>query len=190
MNKLVLVRHGQSMGNAWEGAYADDDMNFLTPMGIAQAEVAGWKLQYTGLKFANMVSSTLTRARQTMAIMAHVTGDWQRRFVLDRRFDERDMNPVYNAEQKKHVEYLHIQDVTEAYNETVLPLLDEGNVLLVTHHYTMEVLFPILGIEMPMLLVDGNMEPRIPNAVPYVLDMSTRELIVIDDFNKTPRIVV
>ena len=170
------------MGNAWEGAYADDAMNFLTPMGIAQAEIAGWKLQYTGLKFTNMISSNMTRARQTMAITAHITGDWQRSFLIDPNLNERDATPGYSNDRQLQEEHRHTVAVTEAFYR-IISLSQEGNLLVVSHHYTMEVLANILNIKVP-LTTEG--ETYFPNAIPFIFDTLDGSLIVLGDNTKTP----
>lgn len=182
MSKLVLVRHGQSMANAWEGAYKSDPMNFLTPMGIAQAEVAGWKLKYTGLKFAHMVSSDLTRARQTMAIIAHIINDWQREFINLPNFNERNENSDMSQRQLEFETLYHRETVKKAYDYYIPNMLNDGNVMLVSHHYTMEVLFKHL--ELPMPAVNGA--ARIPNSVPFIIDLETKEIIALNDATKTP----
>lgn len=182
MTKLVLIRHGQSMGNAWEGAYESDPMNFLTPMGIAQAEVAGWKLKYTGLKFSHMISSDMTRARQTMAIIAHIVDDWKRPFTLLQGMNERNENPNMTQVERVSEIISHRHKVISTYDTYMPRLLKSGNVMLVTHHYTMEALFSYLKLPVP----NCQGEVRIPNAVPYIIDMSTFKITALDDATKTP----
>jgi broad specificity phosphatase PhoE len=182
MNKLVLIRHGQSMGNAWDGAYESDPMNFLTPMGIAQAEVAGWKLKYTGLKFTHMVSSNLTRARQTMAIIAHIVDDWKRPFTIIEGFNERNENPKMDYRQLEFETLYHRETVKKTYDYFIPNLLKDGNVMLVSHHYTMEILFKHLELPMP----EVNGAARIPNSVPFIVDLETKEIVALNDATKTP----
>ena len=181
---LAFVRHGQSMGNAWDGAYKQDAMNFLTPMGVAQAEVAGWKLAYTQLRFDHMISSDMTRARQTMAIIAHITGDWQRDFIVEPKLDERNSDPNVNYYYERMV---HKRQVKNAWNNVILPALKTGNTLVVTHHYTMEELFELAGFA--NRLWSSEDVPRIPNAVAYIYDTQTKDLTILNDETKTPIMV-
>ena len=42
--KAILERHGESMGNVWGGAYADDKTNFLSLRGVKQAELSAYTI--------------------------------------------------------------------------------------------------------------------------------------------------
>ena len=71
--KFIFLRHGQSQGNA-EGRYQGQADYPLTELGIRQAQALAKKWESTGLEFDMVISSPLTRARQTAEIIAQRLG--------------------------------------------------------------------------------------------------------------------
>lgn len=62
---LILVRHGQyNMNNT-----TTDEERYLTPLGREQASLVGKRLKNSGIKFDSIVSSDMTRAKETTEIM-------------------------------------------------------------------------------------------------------------------------
>lgn len=152
-----MVRHGESMGNVWPGAYQDDRMNFLSLRGMKQAELAGIDLERRGLEFDHVITSGLTRARQTAAIIMQIMNDWQRQYESDDRLNELDF-------EGGEIQRDHTNRVVAAMAETVMPMLETGNVLCVTHHFTMQVIFDYLNIDRKHVIAEGAI---CPNAVPF-----------------------
>ena len=62
---LILVRHGQ-----YNLAGKDDSERTLTPMGIVQAGHTGKRLAELNLPLTYIISSTMSRAKQTAALIA------------------------------------------------------------------------------------------------------------------------
>ena len=63
---VYLIRHGQYDSD--EGA--DPDIGkALLPLGIAQARLVSARLQSLEVEFSSLLSSTMTRARQTAAVI-------------------------------------------------------------------------------------------------------------------------
>lgn len=183
---LVLVRHGQSMGNAWEEAYRNSEMNFLTELGQTQAKLAGLKLNQTGMRFDHMYCSGMLRARHTLAILAHTLDDWRREFLVDERFNEKiPTESIFAAGERETPENEHHDRVVEGYEIMILPSLKSGqNVLLVSHYYTMKVLFKHLGVRLDKLWGSAD---HIPNAVPFIWDLDQPErMIVLNDETRVP----
>ncbi|RUS85620.1 hypothetical protein EGW08_006632 [Elysia chlorotica] len=74
---LILIRHGQYFDNA-----TADKERFLTTLGRSQAEMTGKRLKELNLPYSSLISSTMTRAKETAAIinkslpqLAHVMDD-------------------------------------------------------------------------------------------------------------------
>lgn len=66
---VVLLRHGQSVGNA--AGYYQGQADFpLNDTGIEQARALGQRWKKEGRRFDRIISSPLTRARQTAEIVA------------------------------------------------------------------------------------------------------------------------
>lgn len=186
MSKLVLVRNGQSMGNVWGQAYENAAMNFLTKRGTLEAELAGMKLAETGIVFRHMYVSEITRARHTLAIIAHATRDWQREFVVHPGLNER-IDPEYIHDQNDRISqpFEHKKAVESVLKKEIIPSLDDGHVLVVSHYHTMEVLFRALGVRLDRLWGVGH---HIPNAVPFIWDPDEPDrMVVLNDETRIPR---
>lgn len=163
MAKLILVRHGESRGNAWSGANRNDRTNFLSSKGRRQAEIAGLELceDFTG--FDTVISSEMTRACETMVtIMSQFGGKACRReYITDKR-----LNECRNIE----AEPVHREGVWTTMEKVIMPALKEGNVLCVTHYFTMQRIFDFLEIDRSQIWCDGK---HIPNACPFVYNTAT-----------------
>ena len=174
------------MGNAWNPAYKNPMMNFLTELGEIQAKMAGIKLKQTGLKFDTMITSELTRSRHTLSIIAHTVQDWQREFIVDGRFNERasaDMTkgPLERESTKEE----HFGKVEDGLHHLVLPHLEKQNILLVSHYYTMQAIFKVLGVNRSRMWGHGD---HIPNSIPYIWDPREPEkMLVLNDETRVPK---
>ena len=73
MNYLVLLRHGQSTWNKANKFTGFHDVD-LTDDGIAEAKSAGEKLKAKGIDFAQVYTSTLTRANRTARLALEAAG--------------------------------------------------------------------------------------------------------------------
>lgn len=71
--KLMLVRHGQSVGNT-EGRMEGVSSTGLTPLGIQQAQQLGQHLSATGWHPTHLYCSSLQRATATLAALANGLG--------------------------------------------------------------------------------------------------------------------
>jgi broad specificity phosphatase PhoE len=160
------------MGNVWPEAYEDDTCNFLSPLGVKQAEIAAILIErQPDVILSTVACSALTRARHTLTTMLQQMGDWQRRpdvyKGLNERFPEADA-----AEHKKRV---------EAAFEQFMASWTEGDALLVTHYYTMQVIFEWLGFDLQDILEDGW---QIPNASVFVYDLDSETLELLDAYDQ------
>ena len=157
MSNLVLVRHGESRGNAWSEANRDDRTNFLSQKGRKQAEIAGMELALDFFGFTTVISSKMTRSCETMVTIMSQFGDkHQRDYITDKRFNEC---------RNKDAEQDHKVGVYSAMTEIVAPALLEGDVLCVTHYFTMQRIFDFIKINRGQFWCEGK---HIPNAMPFV----------------------
>lgn len=168
MAKLVLVRHGESRGNVWSEVNHDDRTNFLSMKGRKQAEIAGMDLAEDQFYFSAVISSAMTRARETMVtIMSEFPADEHvRDYIIDERLNE--CRSRSEAEEHQGL-------VTAAMNDVVMPELLHGDVLCVTHYFTMQAIFNYLEKAQPPfnrrnIWCEGR---NIPNAMPFVYNQAT-----------------
>lgn len=178
----VFLRHGESIGNVWGGAYRDDMTNFLSLRGIKQAELSAYTIKEllgNGDSFDAVITSELTRSRQTAVISMQTLGDWKRSYTLDDRLNEWCSNtpdvpgiPWYDHEPSEDF-WSRINDF---YMHVLVPMNDLPiNVFVVSHYYVMQALFELirkdLGLENTVGEdIDPNNEGDIPNAIPFFYD--------------------
>lgn len=169
MSDLVLVRHGESMGNVWSNAYADDRLNFLSLKGMKQAEMAGIDLHRADYEFAHVITSNLTRAMQTAVIIMQTMDDWKRHYEVVPGLNE--LNQQDHAYNQEEVFHDFVNRVDEAWEDQVQPLLDDGHVMCVCHHHVVQALIDILGVDRSRLPNNGTVTP---NAMPIIWNMNDR----------------
>lgn len=181
--KIVFLRHGESMGNVWGGAYADDATNFLSLKGVKQAEIASYDIHDHMPNIDIVYMSELTRARQTAITVMQSMGDWRRRYEVDGRLNEWCWDAKPTEEWYKHeMSTLFWERVNNFYQECILPRWDEDiNVLVTSHYYTMFALFQLIRQDLSLdhkayTMLDPNSHGDIPNSVPFHFDTSTGEL--------------
>lgn len=169
MGKLYLVRHGESIGNVWEGAYTDDSCNFLSPYGVKQAQLCGEYFKRRGIKFGKIVSSNKTRARHTTSIILHEMDDWQRTWNVNPDFDEL-ISLAYRLEE-----------CIEAFRKELSNWNKEDNLLIVSHYFVMQHMLKELDVDVSSLYGQGKI---IYNAVPYRWDpLEPKKIEMIDLFS-------
>ena len=165
MSKLVLVRHGESRGNVWSEANKDDRTNFLSAKGRLQAEIAGIDLATDDFDFNAVISSSMTRALETtVTIMSAFNADDHiRDYIIENGLREC---------RRKSVADEHSKGVFRTMHKIVMPALEKGDVLCVTHYHTMQAIFDYLEQSHPPfnrrnIWCDGKC---IPNAMPFIYD--------------------
>lgn len=179
--RIIFLRHGESMGNVWEGAYNNENANFLTIRGVKQAEIAAYEVDHLckryGLRIDEVVSSEAIRATQTATTVMQTLGDWKRHYVQDSRLNEWG----YGLGPNEFPHGLEPQDdfkakVNQWYDENIVPNLKSDMTFLVTSHfYTMSAFFERLDLDMGIKAapVDINSYEEgytIPNSVPFFYD--------------------
>lgn len=165
MGKLYLIRHGESIGNVWEEAYRNDACNFLSPYGVQQAQLSGAYLKRRGITFDRVISSNLTRARQTASVILHEMGDWQRSWEIVPEFNEL-------------VGTGRAPECLAAFKKLLTEWNGEGNLMVVTHYHVMENFFEALDVDLSTLHGQGKI---IYNAVPYRWDPANPKRIEMID---------
>ena len=125
--KLVLIRHGESMGQIHSDHYQDDDTNFLSQFGVQQSVHCGKVLHSGGYKFPHVFCSSMTRARHTCLMILQSMGELDRRpDMISEQIKERGNNELDSSVEDRMVEFYHTH---------VSDLLMHDNVMLVSHYH-------------------------------------------------------
>ena len=173
--KLVMVRHGESMGNVDPTAYKDDNRNFLSPHGEIQAQLCGSFLRKNNHTFDRVISSNLTRARQTtLILLRYLAPDAAHHWENQPRYNELFGNALLDEAGPRAQIAQGIQEI----------IAGTGSVLLVSHYYVMQEIFNALPVLPRNIASHGG--KHVPNAVPFVWDSSDRDHVrMIDVTNHT-----
>lgn len=171
-NKLVLVRHGRSIGQNWTNAYRDDDINFLCEEGVDQVRQCAEMLATKNIDMNTWFCSELTRARQTLMILKEKLG------VLD---SETTFSPSLNEKEVLLVsgERLHFEDINvftkrvlDYFNQSIIPKLMTGDVILVAHYYVIQAIMKkhLYSHNIVQSLYNDINEIDVKNAYPYIFN--------------------
>ena len=181
LKRLVLLRHGQSLGNVWEHFYNNDHTNFLSLTGIMQSLKAGEFLNSLCIDFDKVISSEMNRARLTASIVSQMMGDHLRRdehIIIDGRLNERgwEHKPIEQPDKtwdQMESKEEHWERVKSYIDDELRPLLGKENILVVSHGITMNVLLAELCPD----FIDLDYEKHVENAIPYFLQYNNGELV-------------
>ena len=179
--KLILIRHGESMGNIWDDAYKDENTNFLTLRGVKQSELAAYDIRRLceshDTSVDEVITTEATRARHTATTIMQALGDWKRHYIQDERLNEWGLLiPPEDYWEKREPQDAFRLKVNDWYDETIVGISHTNLcVLIVSHYYTMSVLFERFRIELGLIegsydLDDHKVGPMIPNAIPFYYD--------------------
>ena len=154
---LVLVRHGQSEFN-FKNLYTGRCDPELTPQGIAEARAAGRKLGESGYRFDIAFTSEFRRARHTLELILAELGQRELTVITDGALNERDYGALTGLSRQEATDRFgktrlrawrktldaappggeSIREmasrVSAFYARTILPLILQGNRILVTAH--------------------------------------------------------
>ena len=156
-NKLVLVRHGQSIWNEKNLFTGWKDIG-LTKKGINEAEIVGKQIKRIGTKFDAMYTSSLVRAQKTGEIILECISQKEIEIISDQSLNERNYGELtgLNKDQaKKDFGESQVQIWRRSYDipppngeslkdtyervvpyfiKTILPRLLRGENILITAH--------------------------------------------------------
>mgnify|MGYP001402160610 FL=1 len=156
-NKLVLVRHGQSIWNEKNLFTGWKDIG-LTKKGINEAESVGEQIKRIGTKFEAMYTSSLVRAQKTGEIILECISQKEIEIISDQSLNERNYGELtgLNKDQaKKDFGESQVQIWRRSYDipppngeslkdtyervvpyfiKTILPRLLRGENILITAH--------------------------------------------------------
>lgn len=163
--KLYLVRHGESMGNAWPEAYKSDAKNFLSPYGLHQAQLTGAYFKKMNMRFTTVVSSDKTRARHTMITILQEMDDWQRSWKV-----VEGLNELHDPNESPERVYKSMEKIFEDWVE--------GNLLIVSHYHVMRAIFHWLGVSEKN--IDSYGGRHIGNAQPFVYEPGIDRIKLLD----------
>ena len=203
MNKLVLLRHGQSQWNLENRFTGWKDIP-LTEKGINEANNAGLLLKKNNIKIDKIFSSVLERANKTAEIAirsSEIENLYKNEMLIyekDQRLNERDygdlvgLNKAETAE-KFGKEQVHIwrrsydvpppngeslKDVVDRvspyFTETIQPLINDGkNILIAAHGNSLRAIMITIGLYKP----EEISSIEIPTGSPLCLDYENSKLI-------------
>tara|TARA_B100000575_G_C23090108_1_gene628442 strand:+ start:856 stop:1485 length:630 start_codon:yes stop_codon:yes gene_type:complete len=195
MNKLVLLRHGQSQWNLENKFTGWKDVP-LTAQGINEAKNAGLLIKKHKIKFDNIFSSNLERANKTAEIaikeaeMSELIVDNKLVYVRDENLNERDYGDLVGLNKSETAkkfgkEQVHIwrrsydtrppngeslKDVVERvspfFTSEIQPLLLKNkNILITAHGNSLRAIMIKVGLYKP----DQISTIEIPTGSPFCL---------------------
>ncbi len=196
MNKLVLLRHGQSQWNLENRFTGWKDVP-LTEKGIEEAKNAGQLIKKNNIKFDKIFSSVLQRANKTAEIamkeaeMKHLFNNNQLNYTKDQSLNERDYGDLVGLNKAETAdkfgkEQVHIwrrsydisppngeslkdvvNRVSPYFESNISPLIvDEKNVLIAAHGNSLRAIMIKVGLHMP----EEISSIELPTGSPLCLD--------------------
>ena len=196
MNKLVLLRHGQSQWN-FENRFTGWKDVPLTEKGIEEAKNAGQLIKKNNIKFDKIFSSVLQRANKTAEIamkeaeMKHLFNNNQLNYTKDQSLNERDYGDLVGLNKAETAdkfgkEQVHIwrrsYDISPPNGESlkdvvnrvspyfelnISPLIvDEKNILIAAHGNSLRAIMIKVGLHKP----EEISSIELPTGSPLCLD--------------------
>ncbi len=196
MNKLVLLRHGQSQWNLENRFTGWKDVP-LTEKGIEEAKNAGQLIKKNNIKFDKIFSSVLQRANKTAEIamkeaeMKHLFNNNQLNYTTDQSLNERDYGDLVGLNKAETAdkfgkEQVHIwrrsydisppngeslkdvvNRVSPYFESNISPLIvDEKNILIAAHGNSLRAIMIKVGLHMP----EEISSIELPTGSPLCLD--------------------
>ncbi len=196
MNKLVLLRHGQSQWNLENRFTGWKDVP-LTEKGIEEAKNAGQLIKKNNIKFDKIFSSVLQRANKTAEIamkeaeMKHLFNNNQLNYTKDQSLNERDYGDLVGLNKAETAdkfgkEQVHIwrrsydisppngeslkdvvNRVSPYFESNISPLIvDEKNILIAAHGNSLRAIMIKVGLHMP----EEISSIELPTGSPLCLD--------------------
>lgn len=203
MNKLVLLRHGQSHWNLENKFTGWTDVP-LTKKGINEAKNAGNLIKKNNIKFDKIFSSVLERANKTAEIAINQTNsedlyeDNKLVYEKNKNLNERDYGDLVGLNKNETAEkfgkeQVHIwrrsydipppngeslkdvvRRVSPYFEKEIQPLLNEGkNILIVAHGNSLRAIMINVGLYEPKVI--SSIE--LPTGSPLCLNYKKGKLI-------------
>ena len=160
MNKLILLRHGQSQWNLENRFTGWKDVP-LTDQGKKEAKKAGQLLKKNNVKIDVVFSSVLQRANKTAEITLKQTS-------LEHLWTDENLNMIKNESLKDVVER-----VGSYYEKNIQPLINEKkNVIIVAHGNSLRATMIQVGLYKPEEI--SNIE--LPTGSPFCIVFTNSKL--------------
>ncbi len=203
MNKLVLLRHGQSQWNLENRFTGWKDVP-LTDLGIKEAKNAGYLIKKNKIKFDKIFSSVLLRANKTAEIameeanMKELFQDSNLMYTKNKSLNERDYGDLVGLNKDETAnkfgkEQVHIwrrsydtkppngeslKDVVERvspyFKDQIEPLLFENkNILIAAHGNSLRAIMIKVGLYKP----EEISSIELPTGSPLCLEYEKGKLI-------------
>ncbi len=202
MNKLVLLRHGQSQWNL-ENRFTGWKNVSLTEKGIKEANNAGLLLKKNNINIQIVFSSVLERANQTAVIalrsaeLEHLFQNGILNYERDQSLNERDYGDLVGLNKKETADkfgkdQVHIwrrsydtpppngeslknvvDRVGPYFDEKIHPLIKKGkNIIIVAHGNSLRAVMIKIGMYQPEEIASIEL----PTGRPLCIDYENNEL--------------
>ena len=203
MNKLILLRHGQSQWNLENKFTGWKDVP-LTEKGVEEAKNAGLLLKKNNIKIDIVFSSVLKRANKTAEISikeAQMTNLWEDgnlKMITNQSLNERDYGDLVGLNKKETAEkfgeeQVHIwrrsydipppngeslKDVVERvspyFQKNIQPnLIDNKNVIIIAHGNSLRAIMIKVGLYKP----EEISKIELPTGSPFCIIFENNHLI-------------
>tara|TARA_B100000575_G_C23089204_1_gene627891 strand:+ start:369 stop:998 length:630 start_codon:yes stop_codon:yes gene_type:complete len=203
MNKLVLLRHGQSQWNLENRFTGWKDVP-LTEQGINEANNAGELIKKNNIIFDKIFSSNLERANRTAEIaikkaeMKQLYKNNKLVYIKSQSLNERDYGDLVGLNKAETAEkfgkdQVHIwrrsydtpppngeslkdvvQRVSPFYNQNIKPILEDGkNVLIAAHGNSLRAIMIEVGLYKP----EEISSIELPTGSPLCLEFENLKLV-------------
>jgi len=172
MTKIVFARHGETIGNV-DPDFGCNETGFLTLKGMKQAELGAISLLREKLDIKHFYTSKMIRAIQTCTIFMQVLGEFNFRGIHREELLNEWHQPKGPFEQK-------VDEV-----KMILPeiLSSDGNVLVVSHYFTMQAIFDVLELDKPREQYWSHLK-TVSHARPFIYDTEEKTLDIFNEHRK------
>ena len=139
--KLIIARHGESMGNVDEACYGDDSMNFLSYKGTQQAHELGVLMNGLNLDIKNFVCTNLTRSKQTLKLAMEAMGKLPDTALVVPELREQDFSLGDGSILAQRETDDELERRIKRGIHKLMNLQTDGNILVVMHANSMDCLW-------------------------------------------------
>lgn len=158
-HNLIIVRHGESLGNRNPLMCKNDGLNFLTKRGVVQSELAGITLYDLNINIKYIVSSPYLRAKQTAISLIQSMNIDCNIEIIDGLKEKHSGGSIPKEEQETEEDVLiRVRKVIEKKLDLKL---QNGNVLCISHYHTMLAFFSYYKINFKFYPMGLNAVPTI-----------------------------
>lgn len=178
--KIILLRHGECIGNTGRFDWSQEKYNFLTLRGQMQAQLASHEIHAIAPTFDIAMSSDMLRAQQTLyTVLQSNDKHDQHDCISEPLLNEWWDNPMGKSDAEFRAQ------IEEFFQTVMLPMWNQkGNALIVSHGYTMRVLIERIRLHKGIISEDEvaasihRIPVHTPNAWPFVFNTEDKQDLI------------